>query len=436
MSVLEALRDRLWIPYHVGVEFQRRRVGVIFEAREKADLTLNTAQENLDATQEKVRALELEKSGLDIDPDKLLAELAGTSARLIAAIQSMHDSLVDVSASDPIRDQLDELFAGKVGSGPSEQTDVDQLVLDGEDRYERSIPPGFRDAGKEKDPKEASFLFGGHTYESKYGDLIIWRQLLAQARETKAAGVLFVTSDQKDDWWWIDHGRTLGPHPELVNEMETAADVKLFWMYSAKSFANLAGQFTSTRVSDRSLGDIDAVEMSAIERRATSQARGGVSMRPHERSSSLRRRSAEGENAVFEWLLRRGHAIARRGRGQFADFLVDVDGQSLPHGVDVRTVSTPRGMMMRHIDEGMTRAYVEIAEGRLQDWSMIVVVAAQADSDEGAPAAEDVDRVLMRIDREVERARERMPSRDVNVLAGALEDGEFVPIRGWGNPFL
>lgn len=59
LGVLELVKARLWIPYHVGLEFQRRRVSVILETREKAKSVLAKAQENIQGTQTKVAELEL-----------------------------------------------------------------------------------------------------------------------------------------------------------------------------------------------------------------------------------------------------------------------------------------------------------------------------------------------------------------------------------------
>ncbi len=435
-SVLDSVQDRLWIPHHVGVEFQRRRIGVIVEAREKADSALRKAREHLNATQEKVRSLELDKAGLDLDPENLLADLERTSGQLMSAIQMMHDSLVDVSASDPIRARLDELLAGRVGAGPTMQEDLASLLADAEHRYENQIPPGFKDIGKDKDPRQSVFLSGGITYESKYGDLVIWKQLLAQARLTGAVGVLFVTSDQKDDWWWIDHGRTLGPHPELVSEMQNEADIALFWMYSAKSFADLAGRYTTVEVSARSLGDIDAVEH--LER-----SREPISKRPESERVAFRARrnhamalSALAENAVVDWVSQQGHEVYLPDRPSFADLLVNTRSSRHPVGVVVKLISQPERALGRRFDDVLARGYVEVSEGRLDGWGLILVVAPDSDPTRQFRDGEALHRTSIQIERMLERADGQMSRHMVNVLLGVLDDGEFVPVHSWGESLL
>src|SRR5205807_1363558 len=76
---------------------------------------------------------------------------------------------------------------------------------EGEDRYAKKIPPGFEDAKKASE--------GG----DKFGDLIIWKEMIEKAK-TDQRPIIFVTDDGKSDWWYVHHGKKVGPHPELVEE--------------------------------------------------------------------------------------------------------------------------------------------------------------------------------------------------------------------------
>lgn len=440
-GVLDALRDRLWIPHHVGVEFQRRRVGVILEARERADAVLKKAQEHLAATQGKVLELELDKSGLDIDPEKLLTDLKDASGRLIDAIKTMHDSLVDASSTDPIRDRIDELFAGRIGAAPVDQAALAELTKDADDRYTRAVPPGFRDVDKDNDRAGPTFLFNGVTYERRHGDLIIWRQLLTHAREVGASAVLFVTSDQKDDWWWIEHGRTLGPQPELVHEIGRDAGVTLFWMYSAKSFANFAGRYTSATVSEKSLVDIDTIASTNFTRLAGGQEASSAFLarrygRPE--MGSNRALSLEVEQIVFQWLLSQGFRVVEpESRFGFPDFTLEAAGDLPPHGVEVKFSSRPDQMFNpRLVDESMMRGYIEVEEGRLSDITLVFVIVQDREGERRfGPLEEDVERAVNRLESLIARLESRMSRRAINVLLGFVDGRDFIPIRGWGQPF-
>jgi hypothetical protein len=58
------------------------------------------------------------------------------------------------------------------------------------------IPPGYRD----KNPKKEGF--------KKYGDGVLWFQVIDYAKSQKKT-IILITDDQKDDWWRIEKGETL-----------------------------------------------------------------------------------------------------------------------------------------------------------------------------------------------------------------------------------
>ena len=59
-------------------------------------------------------------------------------------------------------------------------------LQEGQIRYDNLIPPGFRDSAK--------------VGEAKYGDLFVWKDIIAIAKE-KNTNIIFVCNDTKEDWW-------------------------------------------------------------------------------------------------------------------------------------------------------------------------------------------------------------------------------------------
>lgn len=98
------------------------------------------------------------------------------------------------------------------------------ISTEGKERYEKQIPPGFCDAKKEKDGNE----------NNAYGDLIVWKQILAYSAANHI-DIIYVTHDQKKDWWTIAKGRTVGPRIELRKEFSEKTGQN-FYMYSMDSF--------------------------------------------------------------------------------------------------------------------------------------------------------------------------------------------------------
>jgi hypothetical protein len=105
---------------------------------------------------------------------------------------------INTSSEDLIRNEIDELFEGKIGSPPGSQEEINALYDDGEKRYENSIPPGFKDASKESEGQE-DFVYDGILYKRKFGDLIIWDQLIKYAATKNLKNIIFVTDDNKSD---------------------------------------------------------------------------------------------------------------------------------------------------------------------------------------------------------------------------------------------
>lgn len=83
------------------------------------------------------------------------------------------------------------------------QLDLYNWCAEGEMRYKKQIPPGFKDA-KNKDGLR------------KYSDLILWKEIIRYATEKKA-NVIFVTDDVKADWWENSDGE-LTFHDKLIQE--------------------------------------------------------------------------------------------------------------------------------------------------------------------------------------------------------------------------
>lgn len=83
------------------------------------------------------------------------------------------------------------------------QEDIYAWCEEGETRYKKDVPPGFKDA-KNKDGVR------------KYSDLILWKELLRFAAKEKKH-IIFVTDDVKADWWEQNGGKRQF-HQKLIDE--------------------------------------------------------------------------------------------------------------------------------------------------------------------------------------------------------------------------
>ena len=381
INVLDTLKDRLWIPHHVALEFQRRRLTVISAERKSIEDALSAVSRLVDETKKKVDALQIDKRGLGINSQPLISELDNAKEQLIAAITTAHNSQLDISASDPIRQRLDELFESRVGVGPQSQEELDLLVSDGEERFKEKSPPGFLDVEKDKNPNEATFIFDRIKYQRKFGDLILWRQLIQHAKTSNIKNILLITADRKEDWWWQEQGKTIGPHPELIREIQRESGVELFWMYSSTQFVEHANEYLTANVSEESVSEIEQVAMSSpINLTYSSQLISYSNNFPNQSGSYLRERYVSDrinhkamEQYVGEWLAQCYGTVAFREHG-FPDFLVHT--REAVHGYEVKYIRDFGRMLVSPIIiNSILRGYMETKEGRLSAFTLIMVIS-------------------------------------------------------------
>jgi hypothetical protein len=147
---------------------------------------------------------------------------------------------------------ITSLFDGKVGP-PFEQSRLNDIMKEGAKRYENKVPPGYGDSAK-----GVMKRYGNVVWEQRYGDLVMWYQIINKAKESKIS-IVFVTDDKKADWWWKDdQSRTIGPRPELITEMKMTAGVA-FYMYTPNRFMDLANQFLGVEVSEDIISEVRGV---------------------------------------------------------------------------------------------------------------------------------------------------------------------------------
>lgn len=223
LRLFGALGDALWIPYQVGLEFQRNRLDVEFGALDTYDALIKDQEGNIDKARERLRQLRAHPT---IDVQKEVAALdmflSDFKGRMEAA-RATHPS----AEIDGVLEELTELLENRVGDKwPSDK--LVTLKKEGEDRYAKKIPPGYKD--QKKDAGE---------YD-KFGDLLIWKDMIAKAKADQRP-VIFISDDAKEDWWWIHRGRKMGPRPELIEEFRSEAGQD-FHIYEFSQFLRFAAE--------------------------------------------------------------------------------------------------------------------------------------------------------------------------------------------------
>ncbi len=168
------------------------------------------------------------------------------------AIEKINASIVEAQSKFPnllendyLLNRITGLFNNRVGSKYPPKR-LEEIYRELDLRYRLQIPPGYRD----KNPKREGF--------KKYGDGVLWFQLIDYAKAQKKP-IILTTDDQKDDWWRIEKGKTLGPRSELIEEVRFKAGVA-FYLYNASQFLIYAKEFLGFRVRQEAIDEVRDVE--------------------------------------------------------------------------------------------------------------------------------------------------------------------------------
>jgi hypothetical protein len=260
-KIIDRLKDSIWIPYHVGLEYQRRRLDIIKNEKK----TFIEIEKNLEKIQSIFKkdfeslALKRRFPKLAKNTEKLETEIKNAVSHYKKSVTHWDTVQPDVRSEDKIRERIDAFFENKVGEKPENQEWLDAIYTEGEARFEKKIPPGFADANKSKDPNEASFTFNGLNYDRQYGDLILWKQLIEKAKKDNIHNIIFITDDTKNDWWQkigSSGEKAIGPLPELSAEMYRESSTEKFYMYTTSSFMKSGEDILEIKLDEGSIVDV------------------------------------------------------------------------------------------------------------------------------------------------------------------------------------
>ena len=256
LDILNKIQDKIWIPHHVALEYQRNRLLVIEEQHKKFAETKKTINSMVNELQQNLDHLQLRNRHSHIDPDPLIKGIESLKDNFFQNLDQLEKSSIQISSKDDIREKLDNLFEGKIGKAPT-QDEIDQQEKDGEARFNLKIPPGYEDQNK-----DGSFSFKGVRYQNKFGDFFIWKQIIEHSNAFDIEHLIFVTDDTKKDWWEIVKGKKVGLRTELIDEIYSQSKVKLINVYQAHTFLKHASKHLKTQTSDNSIQDVKLVSES------------------------------------------------------------------------------------------------------------------------------------------------------------------------------
>jgi len=227
-TVFDKIADRMFLPNQAAFEYLKNRLGVI-SIRSDQYGKIKSESEKLAKSIESIVQEQAIQGG-----DEIAKTAKDSSNRIGELVETGIKQEPDLLRSDRILEKLATLFETNTGQ-PYSPERLKEIYADGAQRYAKGIPPGYKD-DKKGEP-------------DKYGDLLIWNQLIDYAK-LKKKPIIFVTGDAKEDWLLQHRGETFGPRPELRQEMMVLAGVH-FYVYTAPKFLEFAKEFLGLQLDTR-----------------------------------------------------------------------------------------------------------------------------------------------------------------------------------------
>lgn len=219
-SMLSDIKDQLWMPHKVGEEFYHNRAGQIEFLKTQANAIFDDLDHNLQKSYRNFCFYE--------ELEKGITELKNKIKRVVETHKKQYDK-------DEIADKLEDLFEGNVGKkySPEKCTELEK-------QYCENMKNNKNCPGGEDSKKTVNFA----------GDYIIWNQIIDEAKRVNK-NVIFVTDDQKKDWWQMVSKQPVAPQPRLLTEFKERTGEKNIRIYSLDGFITLYNKY-KTRKFDKS----------------------------------------------------------------------------------------------------------------------------------------------------------------------------------------
>jgi len=244
--LLKSLKDfsgRAWLTRQAAEEFFRHRQKTVNGVSKNFKNAIN-ALESIVASSRQVAEWRSLPKDLPLQFSAKITALVADFVQQIEAAKEAHPDYRSAS-SDAVLEALCDLFT-EVGPFLNAEESVNRAT-EGLRRHENEIPPGYCDKKKSK--------------ERKYGDYLIWREVLDFAK-AKQLPVVLVTSEKKEDWWEEIDGQIIGPRREMLRELFEHSQQRVL-IYQTDQFAEMAGQMRGAPVEENVLAEIKVVQESS-----------------------------------------------------------------------------------------------------------------------------------------------------------------------------
>ncbi|MCE3296074.1 MAG: hypothetical protein K0R65_1788 [Crocinitomicaceae bacterium] len=221
-KLIKSFENDKWIPFNVHFEFLKNKSKPIRATILKYD-ELSNSLKNIEAQFEQIKNKTKSKDKHPFIESSIISTFGKNihdfKITLTEIIKTKKEELSTFSSNDSILKFFNENF--QIGDEYPYSKTID-IIKEGEFRYRNSIPPGYKDEHEKK-----GF--------AKYGDLIIWKQIIDKSISSNKP-IVFIMDDLKEDWWHLDkNNNPILPRVELIEEFKEINNLS-FWMYTSSQF--------------------------------------------------------------------------------------------------------------------------------------------------------------------------------------------------------
>lgn len=190
-------KERLFIPARVAREFAKNRALKISEVF----LSLRQIQGNFNSGHFSIANFPLLEKNPNYEKlNKVFDTIKNEIKESRKYLQALEEDIQGWTWDDIVSQSYKEIFTPDTII--EVQKEDNEIIEDLKFRIQYKIAPGFKDGGK---------------IDDGIGDLIIWQTVLEIAKD-KNTDILFVTNDQKNDWFYKQDKTALYPRHELFDE--------------------------------------------------------------------------------------------------------------------------------------------------------------------------------------------------------------------------
>ncbi|SFN66278.1 hypothetical protein SAMN05421594_3718 [Chryseobacterium oleae] len=244
-SLLEKVKDRIWITYQAAFEYQKNRLVVINAQREAYKDIRETLTKKKGEIEAKLNGFKKHPYLQTAELKKQIESAFDSIGRDLDNLEKKHPDYLD---KDPVWEKLSGLLDGKVGDDFSKD-DLEKLYRDGKKRYDERVPPGYMDMKEKQNEGNRSL----------YGDIIVWKQVIEKAK-TNGNSIILITDDLKEDWWYKFKGKTISPRPELIKEFKVETSKRIN-IYQADKFLEMANKNLAQQTTKEAIQEIRNIRL-------------------------------------------------------------------------------------------------------------------------------------------------------------------------------